>query len=68
MHLYDQHCPEIVYRYKLNGKNRPWMTKGLLNRCRMKNSLYRKFIRKRTIDTDIKYKTYKNKLAKIKIT
>ncbi len=41
------------------------MTSGLINACKKKNLLYRNFIKNRTVASEIRYKTYKNKLTKI---
>ena len=41
------------------------MSKGLLNACKKKNSLYKKFIKDRTKEAEDKYKNYKNKLIGI---
>ena len=43
---------------KCNEK--PWMTKGLINACKKKNSLYRIFIKIKHLKSEIKYKKYKN--------
>uniref|UniRef100_A0A8C6M4T9 Reverse transcriptase domain-containing protein n=1 Tax=Nothobranchius furzeri TaxID=105023 RepID=A0A8C6M4T9_NOTFU len=54
---------EVNRKDKYTG--RPWMTKGLQNACKKKNSLYREFIKKRTTESEKKYKKYKNKLTNI---
>ena len=64
--LYDKHCPiklSPIKRKKTQDK--PWITKGIANACKKKNTLYRIFINKRTIETESRYKTYKNKLTNI---
>ncbi|XP_042076683.1 uncharacterized protein LOC106633234 [Haplochromis burtoni] len=63
--LLDKNCPVIEINRKHNYAGRPWMTKGLQNASKKKNTLYREFIKKRTIETEMKYKTYKNKLTNI---
>ena len=45
--------------------NKPWISKGLHNACRKKNTLYREFVKHRTQETENKYK-YK-KLTNIRI-
>lgn len=45
--LYDKHCPIKEYNRKLKYTNCPWITKGLHNACKKKNTLYRDFLRKR---------------------
>uniref|UniRef100_A0A8C6WF21 Reverse transcriptase domain-containing protein n=1 Tax=Neogobius melanostomus TaxID=47308 RepID=A0A8C6WF21_9GOBI len=63
--LYDQHCPLVTRKYTQTNKCVPWMTRGLLNACKKKNSLYKIFISKKTLETETKYKKYKNKLTSI---
>jgi hypothetical protein len=65
MSLYDKYCP---YRnIKCNDKryNRPYMTPGLRNACKKKAHLYKICIKHRTLKSEAKYKTYKNKLTSI---
>lgn len=64
--LYDKNCPMMIYNVKdKNKQQKCWMTKGLLNACKKKNTLYREFIKHRTENVELKYKVYKNKLTKI---
>ena len=46
-------------------KHKPWMTNGLLNACKKKNLLYKRFLTSRCSTSEIRYKTYKNKLTSI---
>ena len=46
--LYNKHCPIIEYNKRKAYNNCPWLTKGLQNACKKKNSLYKNFIRQRT--------------------
>ena len=46
-------------------KHKPWMTKGLVNACKKKNLLYKRFLTSRSSTSKIRYKTYKNKLTSI---
>lgn len=62
--LYYKHCPKRKLRKK-NDSSVPWMTKGLLNACKKKNNLYKKLIKNRTSEAELKYKKYKNKLTSI---
>ena len=41
------------------------MTKGLVNACKKKNLLYKRFLTSRSSMSEIRYKTYKNKLTSI---
>ena len=54
--LYDKHCPIKKYNRKLAYTNCPWITKGLQNASKKKNTLYRDFIRQRTKEAEYKYK------------
>ena len=46
-------------RRKNRHKNKPWISKGLHNACKKKNTLYREFVKHRTKEAENKYK-YKN--------
>ena len=46
-------------------KHKPWMTNGLVNACKKKNLLYKHFLTSRCSTSEIRYKTYKNKLTSI---
>ena len=63
--IYDRNCTckKVYFTKKKNYK--PWITKGLQNACKKKNNLYRRFIRCRSKDAEMKYKIYKNKLTNI---
>ena len=50
-----------VFIIQLKYTKCPWITKGLRNACKKKNTLYRDFLRHRTKDAENKYKIYKNK-------
>ena len=63
--LYDQYCPLQQCNRKQRRIETPWITKGLQNASKKKNSLYRKFIKHRTTEAELKYKKYKNKLTNI---
>lgn len=65
IHIYDKHCPRKQYSIKNNYAKNPWMTKGLQNACKKKNSLYRLFINNKTKEAELKYKKYKDKLLTI---
>ncbi|XP_060771169.1 uncharacterized protein LOC132882014 [Neoarius graeffei] len=60
--LYDKNCPLKQYSTKQNYNDQPWITKGLQNACKKKNTLYREFIKLRTKEAENKYK---NKLTSI---
>ena len=46
-------------------KHKPWMTNGLVNACKKKNLLYKRFLTSKCSTSEIRYKTYKNKLTSI---
>ena len=63
--IYDKNCPLVrkTVKHKFGGK--PWLTKGIQKACKKKNTLYKDFLKKRTIEAELTYKTYKNKLVRI---
>lgn len=63
--LYNKYCPLINCKNRKRYEHCPWLTKGLQNACKKKNNLYAKFIKLKTKESEIKYKTYKNKLTDI---
>uniref|UniRef100_A0A669C5X4 Reverse transcriptase domain-containing protein n=1 Tax=Oreochromis niloticus TaxID=8128 RepID=A0A669C5X4_ORENI len=63
--LYEKHCPLMKITRKHHRSNKPWITKGIEDACKMKNNLYKRFIKLRTKDAEIKYKLYKNRLVNI---
>ena len=63
--LYDKNCPVREDSRKNKHKNDPWISKGLQNACKKKNTLYREFVKHRTKEAENKYKKYKNKLTSI---
>ena len=56
---------ELDCDWKLKHADHPWITKGLQNACKKKNTLYRERMRQRTKDEENRYKKYKNKLTNI---
>uniref|UniRef100_A0A3P9M519 Reverse transcriptase domain-containing protein n=1 Tax=Oryzias latipes TaxID=8090 RepID=A0A3P9M519_ORYLA len=63
--MYDKHCPVKKFKKKIKYFHCPWITKGLQNACKKKNTLYNNYLKKRTKEAEIKYKKYKNKLTQI---
>lgn len=63
--LYEKHCPtkEFYIRKKCNKKT--WITKGIINACKKKNNLYKRFIKLKTNEAEKKYKRYRNKLTDV---
>jgi hypothetical protein len=65
MSLYDKYCPYRNIRCNDKRCNKPYMTPGLRNACKKKAHLYKICIKHRTLKSEAKYKTYKNKLTSI---
>ncbi len=63
--LYNKNCPIKQYTKKIKKAECPWLTKGLINACSKKNTLYREFIKYKTQESENKYKKSKNKLTNI---
>ena len=63
--IYNSTCPVTVTKQKLVRKmpDKPWMTHSLKQACKKKNLLYRQFLKKRSVASEERYKTYKNKLT-----
>ena len=45
--------------------SKPWFTNGLRNACIKRKRLYKDYIKNRTLDAQVKYKSYRNKLTSI---
>ena len=56
-----KNCPVREDSRKNRHKNKPWISKGLHNACKKKNTLYREFVKHRIKEAENKYKKYKNK-------
>lgn len=52
-------------KHKCKNSRNPWLTDGLINACKKKQVLYKRFLSNRTPHNESKYKTYKNKLQSI---
>ena len=63
--LLEKNCPTRTVQVKSGNKPKPWLTRGLINACRKKNSLYVAFLRSKLQTDEQKYKLYKNKLTKV---
>jgi len=63
--LYDKHCPLAKKIVKQKYVEKPWISKGIINACKKKKLLYKEFLKRRTMESEQKYKLYKNKLTKI---
>ena len=58
-------CPLETKKCKRIYGRKPWLTKGLINACKKKNQMYRRFLETKLESDECKYKIYKNKLTKI---
>lgn len=65
LELFDKCCPVKSICSVKRRKTKPWLSNGLVNACKKKNVLYKKFLRKRSVSKEQKYKRYKNTLTKI---
>lgn len=62
--LFDACFPFKTIKGKaLNSFRKPWLTKSLLRSINKKNMLYNQYLRHRSNEKLLKYKTYKNKLT-----
>ena len=57
----DRFFPKKRYQRKTTPKN-PWMTSGILISINVKNELYKKYLRERTVESLRRYKHYRNVL------
>ena len=63
--LFNKNCPVKRIIIKNNKYDKPWITPGLKNACKKKNTLYRRFLKCRSKEAEGRYKSYKNKLTGI---
>ena len=63
--LTNRCCPVKMVRNSTSNCDKPWITNGLKNACRKKNTPYKKILRSRTLISETKYKLFKNKLTSI---
>ena len=64
--LYDVAFPETKIEIKTKNILSPWITKGLAKSSKRNQKLYDKFLRKRNLENELAYKTYKNLYEKLK--
>ena len=60
--LYDKHSP-FKEKEVYNNDLKPWFTKCLRYACKKKNRLYRRFLSRRSLENETRFKLYKNKLT-----
>ena len=59
--LYDKNCPLKRICIDKNRNRHQWFTNGLRNACHKKNKLYKDFLKKRTHESESKYKNCNKK-------
>ena len=64
--LYNKNFPINEYNLKTKDLNNPWMSKGLKKSSKLKQKLYIKFLKNKTLQNEETYKNYKNLLKKLK--
>jgi hypothetical protein len=62
-YIFNKTCPMITTTVNTKHKSKPWMSSSLINCCRKKNLLYKRFLQTRTDEASKRYKKYKNKLT-----
>ena len=63
LNIFFQSAVETIKGKALNSFRKPWLTKSLLRSINKKNKLYKQYLRHRSNEKLLKYKTYKNKLT-----
>ena len=63
-YLYDIAFPNKEIEIKTKHLGTPWIAKGLQKSSKRKQRLYEKFLKRRTIENENHYKTYKNLFEK----
>ena len=64
--LYDVAFPETKIEIKIKNLLSPWITKGLAKSSKRKQKLWERFLKKRNLENEIAYKTYKSLFEKLK--
>ena len=64
--IYDLYFPKIFVRLKAKHIQSPWTTKGIAKSSKRKQKLYEKFLKHRTRETELAYKSYKNLFESLK--
>ena len=64
--MYDACFPKVKIKLKPKRIFSPWITNGIAKSSRQKQKLYDKFLKNRTRENEIRYKTYKNLFESIK--
>ena len=64
--LCDIYFPMVFVRLKTKHIQSPWITKGIAKSSKRKQKLYEKFLKHRTRETELAYKSYKNLFKTLK--
>ena len=64
--IYDIYFPKVSVRIKTKHIQSPWITKGIAKSSKRKQKLYEKFLKHRTRETELAYKSYKNLFESLK--
>ena len=62
-HFY-KNFPKQTVKIRYNNR-KPWLTQGLKDSIRMKNKLYRKYLKVKSVANEMNHKNYRNKLNQI---
>ena len=60
--IYNLSFPLRKVKANKSSISKPWLSKGLLKSVKLKNRLYKKYLSNPTIENEMTYKRYKNKL------
>ena len=63
--LYNHHFPLVTKAAGKGKKGQPWMSQGILNSCKYKHKLYKRYLRNPTMANDQKYKRFRNRLTQV---
>ena len=64
-YYYDKNIPLIESKGKKNESQNPWITKGIFNSIKVRNKLYKLYLKKPSEQSLNKYKQYRNRLTSI---
>ena len=66
LRIYDCTFQKEIFEIKAKTRRSPWMTKGLIRSSKIKQRLYNKLLKNRSVNNEDRYKTYKNLFEKLK--
>ena len=66
MKIIDKHIPlKQLSRKDVKHRSKPWITSGIKTSLKIKNNLYKKYIKSRTVYYHQKFKLYRNKINRL---